>query len=116
MFEIKDIDITEEPGEAFAISFTPNEKNANINGVVHGGVIFLLADEAVGRYVTKLGRVGAASDANVHFYRPGIVDEKMIATVSERKMGKQLGVFLVEVKSESGKLIADTMVTVVFRS
>ncbi|MDO5154853.1 MAG: hotdog fold thioesterase [Eubacteriales bacterium] len=114
MFEVKDIDIIEEQGENYAISLIPNEKNANVNGVVHGGIIFLLADEAIGRYVTSLGKKGAASDSNIHFYRPAMVGEKMTATVLERKIGKKLGVYLVEVKNEAGKLIADVMITVVF--
>ena len=114
MFEVKDIDFIEEVGEQFMLSFVPNEKNANVNGVVHGGIIFLLADETIGRYVTRSGRKGAASDANVHFYRPAVIGEKMTATVTDRKVGKKLGVYLIDIKNETGKLIADAMVTVTF--
>lgn len=116
MFELKDIDFIEETGDVFALSLVPNEKNANVNGFVHGGIIFLLADEAIGRYVTKSGRTGAASDSDIHFYRPAMVNEKMTAFVSERKTGKKLGVYLIEIKNESGKLIADAMMTVAFAS
>ncbi len=114
MFEVKDIDFIEKSDESFSLSLIPGEKNANINGVVHGGIIFLLADEAIGRYVTRLGKKGAAADSNIHFYRPAMIGEKMTATIHERKMGKKLGVYLVEVENEAQKLIADVVVTVAF--
>ena len=38
----------------------------------------------------------------------------MIATLNVRKMGKRLGVFLVELTNEKGVLLADSMFTVAF--
>ena len=116
MFELNGMDFVKENGEVYALSLIPNEKNANVNGFVHGGIIFLLADEAVGRYVTAMDRQGAAADADVHFYRPAKVGERMTAFVHERKMGKKLGVFLIEIKNEQGKLLADVVMQVAFAS
>ncbi|MCQ2507611.1 MAG: hotdog fold thioesterase [Dorea sp.] len=114
MFELKDVDFIEEDGEKFRLSMTPNEKNANVNGFVHGGIIFTLADESIGRYVTKQGRVGAAADADIHYYRPAKIGEKLTATVNERKVGKKLGIYLIEVTNPAGKLVADAMLTIAF--
>lgn len=114
MFELKDIDFIEERGEHFSLSFVPSDKNLNVNGTVHGGIIPLLCDEAVGRYVTSLGLKGAAADANVHYYRPAFPNQVMKATIFERKVGRKLGVYQIEVTNPEGKLIADAMFTVAF--
>lgn len=114
MVEFKDKDIIQESTEPFRVSYQPNDSNVNINGSIHGGVMFYLCDDAIGRYVTSLGRVGAAADASIHYYRPGKPGEKMIATVLERKIGRRLGVLLVELRNEAGVLLADSVFTVAF--
>ena len=115
MFKFIGADIVREDSEKFQLSYIPTEENRNANGVVQGGISYLLCDEAVGRYVTcELGRAGAASEGSIHYYRPAAVGEKMIATVNVRKLGKKLGIFLVELTSEKGVLLADCMFTVAF--
>ena len=114
MFELKDIDIVNESTEPFRISFIPNEQNTNVNGAVHGGILFLLCDEIVGQYVTHLGKKGAAADSNIHFYRPAFPGKKITATISERKVGKRLGTYLVELTDNDNKLLADALFTVAY--
>lgn len=105
---------TEE--KSITISMVTNDGDANINGALHGGVMYWLCDESVGIYVTKvLGRVGAASEGSIHYYRPAKAGEKITATLRERKMGKMLGIFQVELKNEAGVLIADAMFTAAFK-
>lgn len=118
-FEFAEEKIVENQNEKvndakYCISMVPNEENANVNGSVHGGVLFLLCDEAIGRYVTSLERKGAAADANIHFYRPAKIGERIYATVRERKVGRKLGVYLVEITGPDGKLLADSLFTVAF--
>lgn len=114
MFAIKDVDFILESEEPYCISLCPSKENANINGSVHGGVIFLLCDEVIGRYVTSKGVKGAAANADIHYYRPAMPEERLYATVKERKVGKRLGVYMVEVTNEQGKLIADTSFSIAF--
>jgi len=116
MFELRDVDFIEESTEPFSVSLCPSDKNLNVNGTVHGGVIFTLCDEIIGRYVTSIGRKGAAADASIHYYRPANAGEKITATVHERKVGKKLGVYLVELTNPENKLIADALFTVAFMS
>ena len=103
-----------ESASPFVLSYRTTKEDQNVNGAVHGGVIFHLCDDAVGRYVTALGKTGAAADANIHYYRPGKIGEKITAQVTERKMGRRLGIFLVEARGEQGKLIADSLFTIAF--
>lgn len=114
MFELRDVEFVQESNEPFCISYCPNEKNNNTNGTVHGGVIFLICDEIVGRYFNNMSRKGAAADANIHYYRPAMANEKIYATLKERKVGKKLGSYLVEVTNEKNKLVAEAMFTIAF--
>ena len=103
--------ISENP---FSLRYTTTEKDTNINGTVHGGILFYVCDEAIGRYVKHLGRVGAAADANIHYYHPVRLGQTITAELHERKVGKKLGIFLVEAKDEQGRLLADALFTVAF--
>ena len=114
MFELKDVDFTVESTDPYRISFRPSEKNNNVNGTVHGGVLFTFCDDIIGKYVTHIGRTGAAADANIHYYRPAAAGEKLFAELEVRKSGRRLGVYLVKCTNEAGKLIADALFTVAF--
>ena len=108
------MNIQPESTAPFALSCRPTEEDKNVNGKVHGGVLFYLCDDAVGKYVTSQGKVGAAADGSIHYYRPAELNEKIIATVFERKVGRRLGVYVVEARNEAGKLLADSLFTIAF--
>lgn len=108
------MDFIQESVSPFAVAYVPTAEDQNVNGAVHGGVIFHLCDEAVGRYVTSLGKTGAAADADIHYYRPARIGERLTARISERKMGRRLGVLLAEVRNERDQLIADALFTIAF--
>ena len=108
------MDIIEESEEPLVLSFVGGAEHGNVNGVTHGGVLFYLCDEIVGRYVTRLGRSGAAAEGSIHFYRPALLGKKILISISERKSGKRLGTYLVELRYEDGTLVADALFTVAF--
>ena len=107
-------DIRQESTDPFVISFMPSKEYANVNGFVHGGILFYVCDDIIGRYVTFIGKTGAAADSNIHYYRPAVLDKRLVASISERKAGKRLGTYFVELKNEDGLLIADALFTVAF--
>ena len=98
----------------FSVSCIPSEYSRNINGTVHGGVILLLCEEAIARYIVRKGRKGAAAEVHIHYYRPAGVGERITATVTERKVGRKLGIYLIEVRNNAGVLLADTVTTIAF--
>lgn len=114
MMQINEEDIIQESYEPFVRSYTSPACNNNINGFVHGGITFWLCDDMIGKYVTHIGRKGAASEANIRYYRPIPADTKLFITLLPRKEGKRLSNFLIEVKDETGKMYADAMITCVF--
>ena len=108
------MNIVQTGDQPFSISYTTAPEDKNVNGLVHGGVIFYLADEAIGRYVTRMGRVGASADGNIHYYHPVRLGETITAAVRPRKIGRRLATFLVEV-SMGDRLVADAVFTVCFQ-
>ena len=108
--------IVRESEDPLVISFVPSEEHANINGFVHGGYLFFLCDELVGQYVKACGRTGAAADSHIHYYRPALLNQKLLAGISERKIGKKLGTYLTELRNEEGTLIAEALFTVAVRT
>ena len=109
------MEILQESSEPLVLSFLPTEAHANVNGFVHGGYLFYLCDELVGRYVTAGGRKGAAAEGSIHYYRPAALHRKLLASLQERKVGRRLGTYLVELRNEEGVLIADALFTIAFR-
>lgn len=115
MFELSDVNFVIENENPFTMSFVPSDKNNNINGTIHGGVLFTLCDDIVGKYVKYCGKAGAAADGSIHYYRPSFAGEKLTAVLEPRKIGRKLGVFNVALKNEKDKLIADAVFTIAFR-
>ena len=74
----------------------------------------MLCEEAIARYQLKNGKKGAAAEGHIHFYRPAAVGERITATVTERKTGRKLGIYLIEVRNDAGVLLADTVTTIAF--
>ena len=108
------MDIIQNSDNPVSLAYTTSNEDRNVNGMVHGGVIYYLCDEAVGRQVTQMGKVGAAADGSIHYYRPVRLGERITVTVFERKIGRRLGVFAVEARNDPGKLIADALFTIAF--
>ncbi|HJM97551.1 MAG TPA: PaaI family thioesterase [Acidimicrobiales bacterium] len=68
------------------------DRHLNPNGVIHGGVIFTLADTAMGKAtmsVLREGQICASIELSVRYLRP-INKGKLIATASVIKAGKSV--------------------------
>ena len=83
----------------------------NTQGIVHGGILFTLCDQAVGAYLVYKKIKGVGMDGSIHYYRPANKGEVLTATAYERKSGKKTGVYFVELKNQNDKLIADCLFT-----
>lgn len=81
----------------------------NVYGVVHGGIIATLADEAIGYFVNGIiqeeNKFAVTSDIHIRYLSPGI-GEKLIATPMIIKKGNRMIIVHCEIKNEKGDLIA----------
>lgn len=100
--------------KSLCCSITVSEHHLNGHGTVHGGFLYSLCAQAVFVYMMRIGRNGVGMDGNIHYYRPANAGDTLYAYVSERKVGKKTGNFLIELKNQDGKLVVDTMLEAMF--
>lgn len=80
------------------------EKSMNPWKIVHGGLLFSLADTAAGILCFANGQESVTIDSNISFLRPCIKYAKAIAT--KVKVGKTISLYKIEIYNEKDELIA----------
>jgi acyl-CoA thioesterase len=79
---------------------------ANFNGLVFGGVIMALADEAFAYATNSLVKPSYASQVNIHFLNSPSLDDELIAECRVLKSGRRVGISEMEVVNQNGIVIA----------
>jgi acyl-CoA thioesterase len=104
----------EEVREGYArasLLLAPHHRN--FHGLVHGGVVFALADCAFAAASNARGERAVAVSATVHFLRAA-TEGLLLAECVEESSGRRLGSYRVEVRDAQGALVA-TMQALVYR-
>lgn len=94
-----------EPGRA-VVEMTPGEDVINILGMMHGGVIFSLIDEAFQVSCNAHGTVAVALNMTLTYHeapKPGTV---LRAESREIHRSRKIGTYIIQVTDEGGTLIA----------
>ena len=93
------------PGYArVSIKLTPEYEN--YNGLVFGGIIMSVADEAFGYAVNSVDHPSVATQFNTHFIAAARVGDELIAEGRLVKSGKRVSIAEMTVTNQEGKLIA----------
>lgn len=93
------------PGYArVALKLAPEYQN--FNGLVFGGIIMAVADQAFAYASNSLARPSIASQFNIHFIAGAGIDDELTAECRVLKSGRRVGVSEVTVTNQMGKLIA----------
>ena len=69
-----------------------DDRHLNPNGIVHGGVVFSLADTAMGRATMAVlsdGQICASIEVSVRYLRP-IPGGRLVATASVLRAGRRI--------------------------
>ena len=82
-----------------------DENSLNPSGIVHGGLIFGLADSVMGMAARTSGRNIVTVNSQVDYLKPG-KGKKIIAEAKPIKLGKTLAVFKANIYNDSNELIA----------
>ncbi len=79
-----------------------------LNGVAltHGGAIFTLADIAFAAASNAHGPVAVALNVNISFLKATTAGTTLTATAQEDNLTNKTGLYRLEVKDESGELVA----------
>lgn len=79
----------------------------NVWGNVHGGFLYTMADTAAGALIRlKYGRRNVTLDGSISYLRPTAGVKELTAVGREVKVGAHIGFLEVELKSETGVLVA----------
>jgi acyl-CoA thioesterase len=100
------------PGYArVTMKITPD--HMNFNGMVFGGIVMALADQAFAYATNSLVSPSIATQFNIHLISGAIVGDELTAECRVIKSGRRIGVSEMTITDQAGKLIAKATGTTV---
>ena len=81
------------------------EKSLNPFGIIHGGLIYTLADSAMGIALATSGRKGVTINSNIDYLNPG-KGTKLFSETEIIKDGKNIVVLRATINDENNTIIA----------
>jgi len=93
------------PGYA-RVAMKLGPQHVNFNGLIFGGIIMAVADEAFAYATNSLIEPSYASQVNIHFLNGPAVNDELIAECRVLKSGRRVGISEMVVTNQDGKLIA----------
>ena len=98
-------------GKAARAEFTPNKFHQGWSGLVHGGIMSCILDEAM-NYAALFERVNTiTAKMQTRFRRPAQIDEPLIITASLTKKTRKLAQAKAEISLKDGTPVADSIAT-----
>ena len=93
------------PGRA-CMSMVVRDDMLNGHGICHGGIIFALADTAFAYACNSRNERTVALSCVINFTTSGAPGDALSAVAQETSLGNRTGVYDVEIKNQSGKVVA----------
>ena len=78
----------------------------NFNGLIFGGIVMALADQAFAYASNSLAYPSIASQFNIHFVAGAEVGDELTAECGVARSGRRVGISEITVTNQGGKLIA----------
>ena len=88
------------------VSMFVKQEMLNGFGVIHGGVLFSLADSAFAFACNSRDNLTLALDAQINFIKKAVRGDLLTAYVEEVHSGKTTGVYEVKIRNQASDLIA----------
>jgi acyl-CoA thioesterase len=80
---------------------------ANGHGIIHGGMIFALADTAFAYACNSRNAAAVAASASIAFLSPAKIGETLVAEADERMRDGRSGAYSVSVRTADGRAVAE---------
>ncbi len=93
-------------GSGVETVFTPDERYQGWEGIVHGGIIATLLDEAMAKAALSRGLNVVTAEINIRFKKPAHVMEKIICTGEIETVKKKIVNAKAKVIDPQGKILA----------
>jgi acyl-CoA thioesterase len=78
----------------------------NFNGLIFGGIVMAVADQAFAYAVNSVNRPNIASQFNIHFVAAARIGDELIAEGRVVRSGRRVSIAEMTVVDQTGKLIA----------
>jgi acyl-CoA thioesterase len=88
-------------------------EHLNFNGMVFGGIVMAIADQAFAYATNSLVSPSIATQFNIHLISGAAADDELTAECRVVKSGRRIGVSEMTVTNQDGKLIAKATGTTV---
>lgn len=88
-------------------SFIPTETYQGYDGIVHGGILSALLDEATAKLAFELGYNAVTAMLNVRFKNPAKVNERLIIKGKITETNRKLVLAQATIHREDGTIIAE---------
>ena len=88
------------------IAMTVRPDMLNGHGIVHGGMVFALADTAFAYACNGRNQAAVAQQASIVFLSPAREGERLVAEASEQALAGRSGVYQVTVNTADGRAVA----------
>jgi len=98
-------------GKQVRAEFTPNKFHQGWAGIIHGGIITTILDEAMGYAAYYEGIKCVTSSMQTRFKRPLSIDEPTIVTASLTKNGRRYVETEAKIATRDGTTIAECTAT-----
>jgi acyl-CoA thioesterase len=95
------------------ISLKLAPEHLNFNGMVFGGIVMAIADQAFAYATNSLVSPSIATQFNIHLISGAAVGDTLTAECKVLKSGRRIGVSEMTVTNQAGKLIAKATGTTV---
>lgn len=88
------------------VALAVREHMLNMHRITHGGVVFTLADVALGTASNARGVATVAVDVNINFIRSSAAGDYLVATATEENLTRRTGLYRIRVENGRGELVA----------
>lgn len=100
------VEILETGPDRCVTALSLTDAHTNSLGLVHGGVIFTLADRAMGLACGRDAEPFVTMDMSVRYIRPARAGQRLTAIAEPVHKGKRTTFVRIDVRDESGRLVA----------
>ena len=111
-----DLDDIQVENDKLVLTARVSKKHLNTEGVVQGGILYTICDQAMAVYDIAIGKRGLGTEGSIHHYYPAKAGDVLKVIVANRKSGRTTSAYLVELYNQDNKLIADAMFTAFYRT
>ena len=96
------------------MEYKVKKSGLNPYGIVHGGILFGLADTCAGALAFMTGNIPLTTNANMN-YLTQVTGKKIIAEATILKESKKIGYYSVNIYDEKNNLLAQANVNMYFK-